>query len=358
MHFFFMTACKSRSRRDKARRSLRAYAAAGMLLAAACCTQEHPLQFPKDHGPHFDSKNEWWYFTGVGADRDGAALGFECTIFKTRAPGKNKFSFLGHVAISAPAQQTYAFSETLTKPPVEGIHEGLPKIVVNDFSFDYSDNQTIFIHGSGDNASVDLALSPHENVLLHGSDGAIAMGDGLRSYYYSLTNLETSGAISCKGREYAIISGRTWMDHQWGNFTAFGLLWDWFSLRFDDGGALMLFHFRNIFGRTVSSNWTYRSATGAVTCGSLCSIESNRTYKDATAGCAFPLDWTVSIPDLDAAFTIRPLFDNQIFFSAMTPDYWEGLCSFSGSVNGAPAAGSAYVELSGYCNPLKPGQGD
>ncbi len=339
-------------------RRLQAWFIALLILSAVGCKGQQALQFPSDHGPHFDSKNEWWYFTGVAADSEGTTLGFECTIFKIRAQRKNKFSFLGHVAISAPAQQEYVFSETLTKPPVEGIQEGLPKIVVNDFSFDYSDNQTIFIRGSGDNASVDLRLSPHENVLLHGSDGAIAMGDGLRSYYYSFTNLETSGAISCKGREYAIISGRTWMDHQWGNFSVFGLLWDWFSLRFDDGSAIMLFHFRNIFGRTVSTNWTYRSATGAVTCGNRCRIESNRTYTDATAGCTFPLDWTVSIPELDAAFTVQPLFDKQIFFSAMTPDYWEGLCSFSGSVKGAPAAGSAYVELSGYCNPFKPDQGD
>jgi predicted secreted hydrolase len=330
-------------------RLLQAWFIALLILSAAGCKGQQALRFPADHGPHFDSKNEWWYFTGVAAESDGAVLGFECTIFKVRSPGKNKFSFLGHVAISAPAQQEYVFSETLTK---------VPKITVTNFSFDYSDNQTIFIRGSGDNASVDLALFPHENALLHGRDGAIAMGDGLRSYYYSFTNLETSGTISCKGREYAIISGRTWMDHQWGNFTVFGLLWDWFSLRFDDGGALMLFHFRNIIGRTVSANWTYRSATGAVTRGSLCRIESSRTYTDATAGCTFPLDWTISIPELNAFFTVQPLFDNQAFYSAMTPDYWEGLCSFSGSVNGAPAAGSAYVELSGYCNPLKPGQGE
>ena len=320
-----------------------------VLLAATGCKGPEELQFPADHGPHFDSRNEWWYFTGTAADDNGTTLGFECTIFKRQVLGAKEFGYLGHVAVSDPETQGYAYKETLTRPPVAGISQGIPRISINDFSYDFSDNRTIFISASSDNASLKLALAPHEDVLLHGGDGAIAMGDGLRSYYYSFTNLGTSGAISFKGRDYTITSGRTWMDHQWGNFTAFGVIWDWFSLRLDGGGALMLFHFRDIFGRTVRTNWTCRSALGDVTYGDLFQVEAHRTYEDATGACTFPLDWSISIPDLNAEFTVQPLFDSQIFFSAMTPDYWEGLCSVTGSINGAAATGLAYVELSGYC---------
>jgi predicted secreted hydrolase len=320
-----------------------------MILAAAGCRQGRELQFPADHGPHFDSRTEWWYFTGVASDDSGRALGFECTIFKRRVAGKKGFGYLGHVAVSDPETQGYACKETLTRPPVGGIVEGIPGISITNFSCDFSDNRTIFIRASSDNASLDLELAPRDDILLHGRDGTIAMGDGLPSFYYSFTNLATDGSISFRGREYHIVAGRTWMDHQWGDFTAFGVIWDWFSLRLDDGGALMLFHFRTIFDRTVRSNWTYRSASGDVTYGTVFRMQAHRTYEDATGACAFPLDWTISIPDLNAEFTVLPLFDNQVFYSTMTPDYWEGLCSASGSINGAPAAGSAYVELSGYC---------
>ena len=330
-------------------RILLAYSMAFVLLAATGCKGPDELHFPADHGPHFDSRNEWWYFTGTAVDDNGTTLGFECTIFKFHILGKKEFSYLGQVAVSDPMTKDYVYNATLTRPPVEGISEGIPRISVTDFAYDFSDNQTIFISASSDNASLDLALAPSENVLLHGHDGAITMGDGLRSYYYSFTNLETSGAISFKGRDYVITTGRTWMDHQWGNFTAFGDIWDWFSLRLDDGGALMLFHFRNIFGRTARTNWTYRSAAGDVIYGNLCGVQSHRTYEDSTGACTFPLDWTISIPDLNAEFIVQPLFDSQIFFSAMTPDYWEGLCSVTGSINGAAATGSAYVELTGYC---------
>ena len=335
-------------------RSLCACLSAILLFAAAGCKGSEQLQFPADHGAHFDSKNEWWYFTGTASDDNGTTLGFEWTVFKIKSLGKKEFSYLGHVAVSDPMARDYAYKETLTKPPVAGITEGIPKIHVTDFSYDFSDNQTIFISAHSDNASLDLALAPSEDVLLHGRDGAIAMGDGMRSYYYSFTNLATSGAISFKGRDYAITSGRTWMDHQWGNFTALGVIWDWFSLRLDDGGALMLFHFRDIWGRTVRTNWTYRSAAGDVSYGNFFHLQSHRTYEDATGACSFPLDWSISIPDLQAEFTVLPLFDSQVFFSAMTPDYWEGLCSVTGSINGAAATGSAYVELSGYCKLRKP----
>ncbi len=320
-----------------------------MLLAGAGCRDGRKLQFPADHGPHFDSSHEWWYFTGLASDGSGRALGFECTIFKNRVLSKKEFGYLGHVAVSDPETQDYAYKETLTRPPVDGIAEGIPAISITDFSFDFSDNRTMFIHASSDNASLDLELAPRSGVLLHGRDGAIAMGDGLTSFYYSFTDLSTTGSITFRGREYHIIAGRTWMDHQWGNFTVFGISWDWFSLRLDDGGALMLFHFRNIFGRTVRSNWTYRSASGEVTYGTVFHMQAHRTYEDAAGACSFPLDWTLSIPDLNAEFTVLPLFDSQIFYSAMTPDYWEGLCRAAGSINGSPAAGSAYVELSGYC---------
>jgi len=335
-------------------RILLAYSMAFVLLAAAGCNGPAELHFPADHGPHFNSRTEWWYFTGTATGGDGTTLGFECTIFKSQLLGRKKFGYIGHVAVSDPAAQEYVYKETLTKPPVAGISEGIPRISVTDFSYDFSGNRTISISAVSDNASLNLTLTPREDVLLHGRNGAIIMGDGLRSYYYSFTNLETSGAISFKGRDYVITSGRTWMDHQWGDFTAFGELWDWFSLRLDDGGALMLFHFRDIFGRTVRTNWTYRSAAGDVTYGNLCGVQSHRTYRDPTGACTLPLDWSISIPGLNAEFTVRPLFDSQIFFSAMTPDYWEGLSSVMGSINGAAATGSAYVELTGYCKLLTP----
>ncbi|MBI5590948.1 MAG: hypothetical protein HY881_10750 [Deltaproteobacteria bacterium] len=309
------------------------------------------LEFPFDHGPHFDARSEWWYFSGEILTVEGKTLGFECTIFKEQVNRRNAFAFIGHVAVSDPENVEHIFSETITYPPVPDIEEGKPVININDFSYSFSETEGfIKVQGRGENLNVDVDLYPLTGVLPHGEDGVIVMGDGRDSYYYSYTNLATTGNITLKGIKYAISSGHTWMDHQWGNFTVFGDLWDWFSLRFDDGGALMLFRFRNIFGDTVRSNWTYQSASGEVYYGEPFMMQAKRTYTDENGNCEYPVDWTVAVSNLDAIFAVKPLFDAQALYDVTTPDYWEGLCSFDGCIAGKKVSGSAYVELTGYCS--------
>ena len=308
------------------------------------------LEFPFDHGPHFDARNEWWYFTGEVVTVEGKILGFECTIFKERVNRHNGFAFIGHVAVSDPENAEHVFSETVTFPPVPGIEEGKPDIHVNDFSYTFSETEGFMVKGRGEHLSVDVMLYPMTAVLPHGEDGIIVMGDGNESYYYSYPKLATTGSIMLQGKKYSIASGRTWMDHQWGNFTVFGVLWDWFSLRFDDGGAFMLFRFRNIFDNTVRSNWTYLSAAGEVSYGEPFIMRAKRTYTDEQDNCTYPVDWIVNVADLDAMFAVKPLFDAQALYDVTTPNYWEGLCSLEGRIAGKRIEGSAYVELTGYCS--------
>lgn len=309
-----------------------------------------PLEFPFDQGPHFDARSEWWYFTGEVVTIERKTLGFECTIFKERVSRRKGFAFIGHVAVSDPENAEHVFSETITSLPVPDIEEGKPVININDFSYTFSETEGFRVRGKGENLSVDVILYPLTEVLLHGEDGIIVMGDGRESYYYSYTNLATTGSIMLKGIKYSIASGRTWMDHQWGNFTVFGVLWDWFSLRFDDGGALMLFRFRNIFDNTVRSNWTYMSEAGEVYYGKHFNMRAKRTYTDEQGNCTYPVDWTVKVSNLDAFFAVTPLFDAQALYDVTIPNYWEGLCSVEGNIAEKKITGSAYVELTGYCS--------
>lgn len=317
------------------------------LIAVECCAvPDRPLDFPFDHGPHFDSMVEWWYFTGETQTEEGKTLGFEFTIFKQWIPGLNDYAYLGHLAVSDPEISEHFFTEVPTLPPVSDIEEGKTEIKINKFSYAFSESEGFTIEAEAGNLSVDLSLVPTRDVLPHGENGIIVMGDGINSYYYSFTNLSTDGTISVNGSEYDISSGRTWMDHQWGNYSLFGMIWDWFSLRLEDGGALMLFQFRDIFDNVVRSGWTYRSGTGSVEHGEEFSVQATRFYEDEDA--TYPIDWIVEVPGIDANFLITPLFDEQSFYDVMTPRYWEGLCSVEGTVSDEVVNGSAYVELTGY----------
>lgn len=40
------------------------------------------FSFPRDHGPHEEFRQEWWYLTGNLRSSDGARFGFELTFFR------------------------------------------------------------------------------------------------------------------------------------------------------------------------------------------------------------------------------------------------------------------------------------
>ena len=172
------------------------------------------------------------------------------------------------------------------------------------------------------------------------------MGDGNDSGYYSFTNLEPSGTVSVDGHDYSVSGGRIWMDHQWGNWTPDGMFWDWFSLRFNDGGALMLFQFRDDQNRVSNGNWTYRSSDGRVRYGADFSVAAVRSYSVDDGETTYPLDWGLEIPSLDARFRVQPRFDTQDITDGLR--IWEGLASVDGRIGDVSLAGDAFVELTGY----------
>jgi predicted secreted hydrolase len=314
-----------------------------------CCSElERPLNFPFDHGPHCGSLNEWWYFTGEALTTEGKTLGFEFTIFKRWVGGLKGFVYLGHLAVSNPEIVEHYFAEVPTLHPIPDIKAGKTEITINNFSYSFSESEGIVLQAEAGKLSVNLSLTPTMAVLPHGQDGIIVMGDGINSYYYSFTNLMTEGSISVNDFEYVVSSGRTWMDHQWGNYTVLGMIWDWFSLRLNDGSALMLFQFRDSFDNVVKRNWTYRPENGAIKYGEDFYLEAASFYDEENGKSIYPLDWIVEVPDIDAHFVVTPLFDEQSLYDVITPDYWEGLCSVEGTITNQKIDGSAYVELTGY----------
>lgn len=200
-------------------------------------------------------------------------------------------------------------------------------------------------NGAESPLGIDLVITPTQGPLLHGGQGIISMGDGIDSGYYSFTDMAPKGSITIGERSFSVVGGRIWMDHQWGNWIDDGMYWDWFSLRFDDGAALMLFQFRDKKNNVVPGNWSYRAADGSVVYGHDYELEAVDRYQDTDTKASYPLDWRIRIKDLNASFSVLPLFNDQV---AKPSRLWEGLCSFNGSVGGRNVGGDAFVELTGY----------
>lgn len=83
-----------------------------------------------------------------------------------------------------------------------------------------------------------------------------------RTYYYSYTNLATSGSLTLAGKEYGNLKGKAWFDRQGGTYSLTDprCNWEWFSLRFFDESEVMLFAFPqdNYFdSTTIASDGKY-----------------------------------------------------------------------------------------------------
>ncbi len=332
----------------------------GVLVFASCSPERgymgkaynEPVYDPGDqglHGFHYN-RAEWLYFTGIIETSDGKKLGYEVTIFQTSYTERftGKFVYAGHVAVSDPAIPGHFKKEIISLPATAWpVQLGTPEVTINGVSYS-AEGSGFKISVDSDEIKLDLDLGISGPILPHGEDGLVTMGDGKQSGYYSYTDLTTTGTIYYNGAEHNVVSGRTWMDHQWGNFWLDGMHWDWFSVRLDGGGELMLFHFRGAGQETVRASWTYRDAAGQVRYGTDCTVSSRRTWRDDKGKATYPLDWTLTIPELGASLDVATVFDEQRFYDAITPSYWEGWCTATGTIGGKSAGGETYVELTFY----------
>lgn len=310
---------------------------------------ESEIEFPKDHRLH-NNVNEWYYFSGTVETSRGERFGLMFTIFQL-LDGQGGFMYPSMMAISDPQTSTYPNGYKMLNVSPGETPDGLPLISSDDASIMWIRPDQLFFTAAmedkdGTEISATLSMNLTKDILLHGEDGFIPMGDNIPSGYYSLTNLQpTSGIITVDDEQHDIVGGRMWMDHQWGDWTPEGYHWDWFAMRFDDGGSLMLFQFRDETQTPTIGNWTYRDGAGQVYYGTDFQVDAR-----GMSG-VYPIDWTIYLPSLDAEFEVTPLFDDQIF-SGM-PEWgwgtlWEGLCDVSGHVGVVQLTGEAFVELNDY----------
>ena len=333
---------------------------------SGCKEKIKPVVFPFDHGPHFNVKTEWWYFSGDLKTADGKEFGYEMTIFKIKKLGLNVF--INHLAVSDLQTNTHLFSETTPiNTPKFGNQEGKTAINANTQSFIFDEATGFHIQADQGGLAVDLQLKPVLPVVLEVDNGTENMPDGFISYYYSFMNLASSGTLTVNGVTYDIVTNdtvksRTWMDHQWGNFQidpAHEKAWDWFSFRLEDGGGLMAnrprelgtnipYDNETVKGLVMNPAWVYQRADGTVVRGKGLTITSGRNWQDPNVNAIYPLDWQISIPGLSAEITAKTIFDAQSLYGLATPPYYEGIGRFTAVIDGDNVTGISYTEMTAY----------
>jgi predicted secreted hydrolase len=357
-----------------------------------------PLSFPADHSLHFNIPIEWYYFTFSLTLEDYVRLSVVFIIFRkaiaapgTAPPGTTDMdrqifstSFAVTIESSGPPiiVDHYAYPPT-TYASVEGGVEytsdpfhlavGGNSITGTANIFPFS----MFLEGPGDPVSgrpsieINVECDSTYPLFLQGKNGWIGGADEPSYYYYSWANQRTNGTVVINGLPLRIISGITWMDHQWGGFPT-PLLpvappwtgWTWFESQFPGGRVI-----------------TISCPQGAIVDGKLPAIVPGigLYVEEGSSTTMFDVELTVSeytkSPDTDAyypsawKFTSTPQspieltvtattdFKQQALWMAVLDEYAEAAVTVkaTGRFNGNPIdmKGVGYCESVGFEDPAE-----
>lgn len=330
---------------------------------ASARTRFLPIRLPADARVHPGAHNEWWYFTGHLRDAAGHRYGFELTTFKfgdVRAisplfpydtlyridlaiTDEASATFSSMVDYLTPRKGKTVLSSSTLLARMPGTKGTVALDTLPGPGLAYR------LRGTMSGGQLDLQARTARPPLLEGVNGVETIADGY-SYYYSLTNLQTTGTLTLHGHAFAV-SGLTWMDHQWGDWDwTLDKGWDWMAIQLPNGTSLALVNFTSKRGDN-SKYATVSFANGAhlFTPGARM-IPLGRTWTSPRTGTRYPAAWRVQVPAIGLDAVVTPTVPNQemIDSAGLVSSYWEGSCTLVGTLNGRPVTAETYTELVGY----------
>ena len=356
-------------------------------------TASPTFSFPADHGEHWDMPIEWRYLTLSLNLAGGGRVSGICNIFRKAIA----------TAATAPSlkpldRQIYSTSiaVTLELPGEAPVHYNLPvqtfssledAITVTNDPFSMMMGQQVSLTGTSDvfpiafsisdagddtrpSLSIAIEAQATNRFFLQGDKGYIgAPNAGVSWYYYSWPQQATTGTVIIGGTAYAVESGLTWMDHQWGGSTAPTTAappawtgWCWFEFQFEGnrsltlaaphqavaGGQLPLFN--PGFGVYVDNGVS--TLIPAV-------LEVWAYTASADTGVNYPSAWTIEAGSLDGpvllVVTPKTVLADQAMWMGGLTEYSEAAVTVTaiGVANKLPVrlTGVGYCEGVGFENP-------
>jgi predicted secreted hydrolase len=326
-----------------------------------------PLKFPRDLGPHEDYQTEWWYYTGNLENAAGRPFGYELTLFRRgltpgqiappasqRSAWRSNQVYFAHFTVSDIANQAFYPAERFSRgaAALAGAQAKPYEVWLEDWAIREIKPGQVRLKAKTDEAAIDLVLEQTLPPVLQGDRGYSIKGSepGNASYYYSIVQQKTKGTLTVKNEAFDV-TGVSWKDHEYSTSALSAGVegWDWFSLQFEDGSALMLYGLRREDGTTSpESSGTFIAADGSSQHleQSDWSVEVLNTWKSPKSGARYPAQWRITIPKLDRTLTIKPYMPNQEL--NISTVYWEGAVQVNAQQANQSVKGRGYVELTGY----------
>ena len=314
------------------------------------------VSLPTDEGPHPSSVQEWWYFNGhvSGVDPSGKLHKYGVLLsFIRRNPGNTAPTsalYEGIFAVTDLTTGTFAsdMNEFATQPDNVLPHGGYDVTVNNYTAHGINGRNTLAATLPDGSYGISLQANQYQPFALYGNGGVIPYGPFGTSYYYSETNLLTTGTLTDHGVPIRV-TGVTWMDHQWGPFIPGSQGgWTWFSVQLANGTQYMFY-----FIVDANGNPAQTVATRINPGGSTVNLDPSQviltplgTWTSPKTGYTYTQNWKVSVPG--GALTVTALQQDQeptIQTPTGVSGFWTGDSSVAGTISGVPVTGRSYVEI-------------
>lgn len=179
------------------------------------------------------------------------------------------------------------------------------------------------------------------------SDGPASMA------YRAYPRLRLRGRVGS-----APVSGRAWLDHQWGGTGWMALAaprrrllaWSWFGINLDDGSDWVLLVQRDAQTSDVRLSYAFRrDGRGGATESRDLALTPLREWESPRTAVRYPVEWRVDVPSLRTSLVVSALApDQEIPLFGLQRALWQGVAGVRGRVAGRPVTGRARVELQGY----------
>lgn len=350
------------------------------------------FDFPADHGPHPEFRDEWWYVTGNLWGPEGHRYGFQLTFFRRALqPGLSALdrgqTYMAHFALTDVEGGGFVHAERFGQPFAGIAGSGSAAVWLDDWRLEFQQGewQLAARHGRW---ALRLELVPSGAPVLQGEAGLSRKNalPGNASYYYSQPRLQARGTLerealrpdvtspaSKPGRCVAEgvrpapgaaagaklcgaagsdpvllrVRGQAWLDREWGSseLAPEQQGWDWFALQLEDGRALMLYQLRKQDGTAspFSAGTLVKADGGIVHLQHSHFSLSPEMHWRSPDGASIPVRWHLEIPAHGIDWQVTAVQPDQYLRGLFS--YWEGAVDV---VAADTRIGVGYLEMTGY----------
>lgn len=321
-------------------------------LLSSSFSDSSAFKFPEDHGKHNSLGYEWWVFSGQLTDSEQHSFGFSLSFYRygiSEANSPSQWSTNDIYAsyftiIDLDNEQIYSDEkQNRTSFNFAGASDTQLLIWNREWKALMSGNEVSLI-AKTKQARITLQLKAPNPPFLVWQNG---YSDALKLHYYVMPALNGFGELEINDKSWNV-SAISSMEHGFSAQKNNSIRWDKFTIHLNNNEDLYISTLSN-------GGWFYSDSFCAIhrADGQTISLNSSNCqltpldkWSSSVTKLAYPMGWTVSIPEYHYNLTIKPTSQNQETHT-LNGVSWSGYSSVEGEESGTGVSGYAWIELSG-----------